>query len=138
MPDTLLHVERLKKVYESPTGDVEAIGDISFRMSAGELVCIVGPSGCGKTTLLKCIAGLLAPTSGTVELDGSRGGRQQPGDALEQRRLAAARRTHDAHQLARAHAEADVADGLDVSGGRLVDLLQSLDVQQRVRHAPPP
>lgn len=69
---TLLNVENLRKVYESSTGDVEAIGDISFRMNAGELVCIVGPSGCGKTTLLKCIAGLLRPTSGVVELDGKR------------------------------------------------------------------
>ena len=72
MPDTLLKVEHLKKVYESSTGNVEAIGDISFEMGAGELVCIVGPSGCGKTTLLKCIAGLLRPTQGTVELDGKR------------------------------------------------------------------
>ncbi|WP_166982948.1 ABC transporter ATP-binding protein [Paramicrobacterium fandaimingii] len=72
MPDTLLAVEHLKKVYESSTGDVEAIGDISFSMGAGELVCIVGPSGCGKTTLLKCIAGLLSPTEGTVTLGGSR------------------------------------------------------------------
>ncbi|MCS0500312.1 ABC transporter ATP-binding protein [Protaetiibacter mangrovi] len=70
MPDTLLEVENLKKVYESSTGVVEAIGDISFTMRRGELVCIVGPSGCGKTTLLKCIAGLLAPTSGRIELDG--------------------------------------------------------------------
>lgn len=70
MPETLLKVENLKKVYESSTGSVEAIGDISFEMSRGELVCIVGPSGCGKTTLLKCIAGLLAPTVGVIELDG--------------------------------------------------------------------
>ena len=70
MPEPLLQVESLKKVYESSTGDVEAIGDISFSMRAGELVCIVGPSGCGKTTLLKIIAGLLAPTAGRVELDG--------------------------------------------------------------------
>jgi len=68
--DTLLEVENLKKVYESSTGDVEAIGDISFTMKRGELVCIVGPSGCGKTTLLKCISGLLTPTAGRVELDG--------------------------------------------------------------------
>lgn len=71
MPDTLLEVENLKKVYEASTGDVEAIGDISFTMRRGELVCIVGPSGCGKTTLLKCIAGLLRPTAGRIELDGS-------------------------------------------------------------------
>jgi len=68
--EPLLNVERLRKVYESSTGNVEAIGDIGFRMDAGELVCIVGPSGCGKTTLLKCIAGLLKPTSGVIELGG--------------------------------------------------------------------
>lgn len=69
MADTLLEVEHLKKVYESATGEVEAIGDISFSMRRGELVCIVGPSGCGKTTLLKCIAGLLRPTAGKITLD---------------------------------------------------------------------
>ncbi len=44
MPDqsTLLRVEHLRKVYESTNGDVEAIGDISFTMRSGELVCIVG------------------------------------------------------------------------------------------------
>jgi NitT/TauT family transport system ATP-binding protein len=70
VPETLLKVEGLRKVYESSTGSVEAIGDITFEMKRGELVCIVGPSGCGKTTLLKCISGLLKPTSGTVVLDG--------------------------------------------------------------------
>ena len=82
MPDTLLNVEHLRKVYESSTGNVEAIGDIGFRMDAGELVCIVGPSGCGKTTLLKCIAGLLTPTSGVVELGGRRVTAPPPNMAL--------------------------------------------------------
>ena len=72
MPETLLEVSHLKKVYDSSTGNVEAIGDISFSMRRGELVVIVGPSGCGKTTLLKCIAGLLKPTAGTVALDGKK------------------------------------------------------------------
>lgn len=71
MAENLLTVTNLKKVYESSTGSVEAIGDISFEMNHGELVCIVGPSGCGKTTLLKCIAGLLKPTAGTVRIDGT-------------------------------------------------------------------
>ncbi len=70
MPDTnsLLIVEGLQKSY----GSFEALRDISFVAGRGELVCIVGPSGCGKTTLLKIIAGLLTPSSGVVELDGSR------------------------------------------------------------------
>jgi NitT/TauT family transport system ATP-binding protein len=67
----LLSVTELSKTYLSATGPVEAIGSISFDVHAGELVCIVGPSGCGKTTLLKCIAGLLPPTSGRVVLDGA-------------------------------------------------------------------
>jgi NitT/TauT family transport system ATP-binding protein len=67
----LLSVKELKKTYASATGPVEAIGSITFDVHAGELVCIVGPSGCGKTTLLKCLSGLLAPTSGSVRLDGA-------------------------------------------------------------------
>ena len=73
MPDgtgVLLRVEHLKKEYETAQGPVPAIGDLTFEVRRGELVCIVGPSGAGKTTLLKCIAGLLAPTSGRIELDG--------------------------------------------------------------------
>ena len=82
MRETLLQVEHLRKVYESSTGNVEAIGDISFSMNTGELVCIVGPSGCGKTTLLKCIAGLLSATGGTVDLDGKRVTEPPPNMAL--------------------------------------------------------
>ncbi len=52
-------VEGLSVSYLSPTGRVDALRNVSFKLYDGELVTIVGPSGCGKTTLLNAIAGLL-------------------------------------------------------------------------------
>jgi len=46
------------------------LGPVSLELERGEHVLVVGPSGCGKTTLLRALAGLTAPTSGTVELFG--------------------------------------------------------------------
>ncbi|MFC6083975.1 ABC transporter ATP-binding protein [Sphaerisporangium aureirubrum] len=66
----MLDVRGLRKVYSGGGRRVEAVRDLTFTLGAGELVCVVGPSGCGKTTLLKCVAGLLAPTSGEVLLHG--------------------------------------------------------------------
>jgi NitT/TauT family transport system ATP-binding protein len=66
----MLEVVGLRKHYPARGGAVEAIRDVTFRIEAGELVCLVGPSGCGKTTLLKCVAGLLTPSAGQVRLAG--------------------------------------------------------------------
>jgi NitT/TauT family transport system ATP-binding protein len=64
----MLKVQHLGKTYGSGDDAVEAIGDLDFEVKEKEFVCIVGPSGCGKTTLLKCMSGLLEPTSGQVLL----------------------------------------------------------------------
>ncbi|GAA5042368.1 NitT/TauT family transport system ATP-binding protein [Thermocatellispora tengchongensis] len=66
----MLEVTGLKKVYQAPGRSVEALRDLTFRVDAAELVCVVGPSGCGKTTLLRCVAGLLPATAGTVRVSG--------------------------------------------------------------------
>ncbi len=68
----MLEIRSLGKTYGSGDNAVQAIADVSFTVTDGEFVCVVGPSGCGKTTLLKCIAGLLAPTRGEVLLRGRR------------------------------------------------------------------
>ncbi len=47
-----------------------ALADLSLTVEPGELVALLGPSGCGKTTALKIVAGLLAPTTGDVLVDG--------------------------------------------------------------------
>ena len=66
----MLEIDSLAKTYGTGDKATEAIRNISFTVSEKEFVCVVGPSGCGKTTLLKCVAGLLAPTSGGAILKG--------------------------------------------------------------------
>lgn len=51
-------------------GLVVAFQDMDLDVPDCKTLCIVGPSGCGKTTLLRCLAGLLPPTSGRILLDG--------------------------------------------------------------------
>jgi NitT/TauT family transport system ATP-binding protein len=64
----MLGIRHVAKSY----GDTQAIADVDFTVAEREFVSVVGPSGCGKTTLLKCIAGLLAPTSGEVVVEGDK------------------------------------------------------------------
>ena len=66
----MLEVSQLGKTYGEGEDATHAIGSIDFTVSEKEFVCVVGPSGCGKTTLLKCMSGLLAPSSGSVALRG--------------------------------------------------------------------
>ena len=70
--------EQISKVYTTGNGGVAALHDVTFCVAAEQFVCIVGPSGCGKTTLLKIVAGLVAPTSGTLEFAGAARDDQPP------------------------------------------------------------
>ena len=61
-----IRVENATKVYETKTGKVPALEDVSVEVHDGELVCILGPSGCGKTTLLWAMSGLHGLTGGRI------------------------------------------------------------------------
>jgi len=60
----------LSHVSMSYDGHREVLHDIDFTLDRGEFLSIVGPSGCGKSTLLNIVAGLLTPSTGTVQVDG--------------------------------------------------------------------
>jgi NitT/TauT family transport system ATP-binding protein len=66
----VLEIQSLRKTYGGQGRVVEALGDITLTVGDGQFVCVVGPSGCGKTTLLRCLGGLLEPTSGEVKVSG--------------------------------------------------------------------
>jgi NitT/TauT family transport system ATP-binding protein len=62
----MLTIHHLSKQYDTESVPVIALRDITFSAADHEFVSIVGPSGCGKTTLLKIIAGLIAPSQGQI------------------------------------------------------------------------
>ncbi len=64
--ETLMNIDKLRIVYRTDDKETVAVDDFTIDIKKGELVSIIGPSGCGKTTILRCIAGLLQPTSGTI------------------------------------------------------------------------
>ncbi|MEN6443571.1 MAG: ABC transporter ATP-binding protein [Methanoregula sp.] len=67
-----LKVEHLTKQFaKNGQETVPALADIGLEIGNSEFICILGPSGCGKTTLLRIIAGLEHPDSGTVNIDGT-------------------------------------------------------------------
>jgi len=65
-----LTVENISKEFEQRDVRSPALESIHLEVEEKEFICVLGPSGCGKTTLLRIIAGLENPTSGTVLIDG--------------------------------------------------------------------
>ncbi len=66
-----IELQAVTKRYATNEGTTTtALRTVSLTVAPGELVTVVGPSGCGKTTLIRLVAGLEAPTTGTVTIDG--------------------------------------------------------------------
>ncbi|WP_436739507.1 ABC transporter ATP-binding protein [Streptomyces sp. BBFR102] len=69
-PPPAARVCHVSKSYPGPAGDQLVLDDITLDVAPGEFVTLLGASGCGKSTLLNLIAGLDAPSGGTIETPG--------------------------------------------------------------------
>jgi NitT/TauT family transport system ATP-binding protein len=70
--ETAVQITDVTKTFGRGRSEVVALDGVSLSVAPGEFVCLIGASGCGKSTLLSLVAGLEAPTSGTVSTGGRR------------------------------------------------------------------
>ena len=70
MTENVIEARNLGLSFETQDGSVHALSEINLSVFEGEFVSLIGPSGCGKTTLLRAIANLENPTSGTLTVNG--------------------------------------------------------------------
>jgi ABC-2 type transport system ATP-binding protein len=126
---TALRATHLRKVY----GGVTALDDVSFTVKRGEILGLLGPNGAGKTTTINMVLGVLAATTGSVEIDGI--------DIAKQRARALAR-TNFAAVYAALPGNLTVVEnlrffgllyGVDSLRGRVEELLQEFDLAH-LRH----
>ena len=69
-PVNAVDIKNLSLVFETNDGSVHALESIDLKIAKGDFVSLIGPSGCGKTTLLRVIADLQMPSSGSLEVNG--------------------------------------------------------------------
>jgi putative ABC transport system ATP-binding protein len=141
--DPVLVFEHVSRRYVGEPNSVAALDDVTLQIGAGEFVGLAGPSGSGKSTLIHLAAGLDAPTSGTVTLDGVDLG------TLDDERLSALRRTavglifQNFHLVDFLTAEENVALPLRLSGvpaadarDRVRSVLHQVGLAARLGHRP--
>ncbi len=68
--DVAIEINGLSLRFDTDDGPVQALSDVSLKVARGEFVSFIGPSGCGKTTLLRAVADLENPTSGSIRVNG--------------------------------------------------------------------
>ncbi|GAA3936860.1 ABC transporter ATP-binding protein [Microbacterium soli] len=71
MPGSSIIIDSVSHVYETRSGPLHAVENVSLQVREGEFLALVGPSGSGKSTLLHMIAGLLTQTEGTITARGA-------------------------------------------------------------------
>lgn len=70
MPEPIIKMEHVDKVYHTRTQNIEALRDISIEIHDQEFISIIGPSGCGKSTIIRILDDIVQPTAGSITVDG--------------------------------------------------------------------
>ena len=127
----MLEASHLKKIYETGSGKVYALDDVSFSVETGEFVAILGPSGCGKSTLLHILGGVDEPTEGEVCLDGN-----EYTKLLEKEKDALAYNLVPVLNVEENIVLPVLLDGRNVDQEKLNSLLKLLDLEEERTHLP--
>jgi NitT/TauT family transport system ATP-binding protein len=70
MNEPIIAIDHLTKTYDSGSGQVTALHDVSLSIAPGEFIALIGPSGCGKSTLMRLIGDLDQPSAGSIQVKG--------------------------------------------------------------------
>jgi ABC-type lipoprotein export system ATPase subunit len=133
-------LEGVSKSYRRGDESVAALVDVSFTVSAGELVALVGPSGCGKSTTLNLVSGVDRADAGRVAVCGLDLGTASEAELVTLRRRTVGIVFQAFHLVPHLSVEENVALPLALDGrrdpGRVAELLERIGLTHRRRHFP--
>ena len=132
---------RVFRVQGRRNADVTALNGVDLALPVGSFTALVGASGCGKSTLLQCIAGLDAPTAGTVQLLGTRTSSLRPRPAARFRSRHVGFVFQDDNLVTSLSARDNVAlpgrlRRRPLSRSAVDDALERVGLSEQVRHLP--
>jgi len=140
--EPIIKVQNLRKVYRLGTVDVSALRGVSLEVDAGEFVAVLGPSGSGKSTLFHIIGAMLAPSGGTVRVDGLELGQLREAERSHMRKRTVGFVFQRFNLLPTLTAEENIRIAQHIAGKADADedhfqrIIQFLGIAHRLRHKP--
>jgi len=137
----MIELKNVTKTVKSGSEDLTILNDVSFDIENGEFVAITGASGSGKSTMLGLIAGLDAPSSGAIVIDGSDVTKMNEDDLASLRSTKIGFVFQSFHLIPSLTALENVMIPMEIAGvanarARAIELLNSVDLGNRGHHYP--